>query len=75
MPFVLPPERAEQWLDGSLTDTGKAMELLQPNPDDAIAFHRISTRVSSARNQGADLIAAIQATVSKDRAGVLRRSQ
>jgi len=45
MAFVLPPERAEQWLGGSLTDAGKAMELLQPNPDDAIAFHRISTRV------------------------------
>ena len=56
MPFVLPPERAEQWLDGSLTDAGKAMELLLPNPDDAIAFHRVSTRVSNARNQGPDVI-------------------
>jgi putative SOS response-associated peptidase YedK len=56
MPFVLSPERAEQWLDRKLTDAGRAMELLQPNPDDAIAFYRVSASVSNARNQGADLI-------------------
>ena len=59
MPFVLPPERSEQWLDRQMTDAGKAMELLQPNADNAIAFHRVSTRVSNARNQGAELIEAI----------------
>jgi putative SOS response-associated peptidase YedK len=59
MPFVLPPVRAEQWLDRSVTDAGKAMELLLPNPDGSIAFHRVSTGVSNARNQGADLIEAI----------------
>jgi putative SOS response-associated peptidase YedK len=42
-----------------MTDAAEAMELLQPNPDDAIAFHRVGTRVSNARNQGADLIAAL----------------
>jgi hypothetical protein len=35
------------------------MQLLAPNPD-AIAFHRVGTRVSNARNQGADLIEALQ---------------
>ena len=59
MPFVLPPDRAEQWLDRSVTDAGKAMDLLLPNPEDAVAFHRIGTRVSNARNQGADLIEAV----------------
>ena len=59
MPFVLPPDRAEQWLDRNLTDAGKAMELLAPNPDEAIAFYRVSTRVSNARNQGADLMDAV----------------
>ena len=59
MPFVLPPDRAEVWLDHKLTDAGKAMELLLPNPDGAIAFHRVSTRVSNARNQGAELIDAV----------------
>ena len=59
MPFVLPPDRAERWLNRKLTDAGKAMELLLPNPEDAVAFHRIGTRVSNARNQGADLIEAV----------------
>ena len=59
MPFVLGADRAAQWLDRNMTDAGKAMQLLQPNPDDAIAFHRVSPRVSNARNQGADLIEAL----------------
>jgi putative SOS response-associated peptidase YedK len=64
MPFALPRDRAEQWLDRALTDTGKIMQLLQPNPDGSIAFHRVSTRVSNARNQGPELIEAVQ--VSSD---------
>ena len=56
MPFVLSPDWAGSWLDRNLTDAGEAMALLQPNPDHAIAFHRVSTRVSSAKNQGAELI-------------------
>ncbi len=59
MPFVLPADRAEQWLDRDLTDADKVTELLQPNPDDSIAFHRVGTRVSNARNQGAELIKAV----------------
>ena len=57
MPFALPLERATQWLDRNLTDTDRVMQLLQPNPDDSIAFHRVGPRVSNARNQGEDLIA------------------
>jgi putative SOS response-associated peptidase YedK len=60
MPFVLPPDRAEQWLDRKLTDAGKVMALLQPNPDDAIAFYRVGIRVSNARNQGVELIEAVK---------------
>jgi putative SOS response-associated peptidase YedK len=56
MPFVLPADRAGHWLDRKLTDAGAAMDLLQANPEDAIVFHRVSTRVSNARNQGAELI-------------------
>jgi len=59
MPFALSPERAARWLDRKLTDADKALELLQPNAEDAIAFHRVGSRVSNARNQGADLIEAI----------------
>ena len=60
MPFALSTDRAERWMDGKLTDAGKAMELLQPNPEDLIVFHRVGTRVSNARNQGVELIQAIQ---------------
>lgn len=59
MPFALDEARAHQWLDRGLTVTDKVMEILQPNPDDSIAFHRVGTRVSNARNQGADLIEAV----------------
>ena len=59
MPFALSPDRAEQWMDRKLTDAAKAMELLQPNTDDSITFHRVSTRVSNARNQGTELIEAV----------------
>ena len=59
MPFALTADRAAQWLDRKLTDAGRVMELLQPNAEDAIAFHRVSPRVSNARNQGAELIRAL----------------
>jgi putative SOS response-associated peptidase YedK len=59
MPFVALPDRAEQWLDRKVTDAGTAMELPEPNPDDAIAFYRVGPRVNNARNQGADLIKAV----------------
>jgi len=59
MPFALSQDRAEQWMDRKLTDAGNAMKLLQANPDDAITFHRVSARVSNARNQGTELIEAV----------------
>ena len=60
MPFVLSEDRVEHWHDRGLTDADKAMELLRPNPEDAIIFHRVSTRVSNARNQGAELVVPIE---------------
>lgn len=60
MPFALDSARAHQWLDPGLTDGERVMDLLQPNPDDSIAFRRVSARVSNARNQGADLIDAVE---------------
>jgi putative SOS response-associated peptidase YedK len=56
MPFVMPPERCAEWLDRTVTDPDRVMSLLQPVPNDALAFHRVSTRVSSARNDGPELI-------------------
>lgn len=49
MPFLLEGERGEQWLDRKLTDVEKVMALLQPAPDEAVAFHRVSKRVNNAR--------------------------
>ena len=62
-PFILTPDRYDPWLDRALTGADEVMKLLQPVPDDALAFHRVSTRVSSARNEGADLIEAIEMPV------------
>jgi putative SOS response-associated peptidase YedK len=59
MPFVLTPDRYDPWLDRAVTDPDHVLKLLQPVPDDALAFHRVSTRVSSARNEGPELIEAI----------------
>ena len=56
MPFVLSHDQSEKWLTRSMTSADKALEVLQPNPDDLIAFHRIGPRVSNARNQGPELI-------------------
>lgn len=56
MPYVLTPDRFDTWLDRKLTDAEQVMNLLQPVPNDALAFHRVSTRVSSARNEGPELI-------------------
>jgi putative SOS response-associated peptidase YedK len=56
MPYLVPPERQTEWLNTELTDSAKVLELLQPTAPQAIAFHRVSNRVSSARNEGIELI-------------------
>jgi hypothetical protein len=58
-PWCCPPDRAKQWLDRSVTDTGKDMELLLPNPDDAITFCQVGPKVSNARKRGAVLAEAV----------------
>jgi len=56
MPFVLTPEQYDSWLDRKLVDPEQVMNLLQPAPNDALRFHQVSTRVSTARNEGPELI-------------------
>lgn len=58
MPFIVPDDRQEAWLDRSLVDAGEVRELLQPNPEDSVTWHRVGLRVNNARNQGAELIEA-----------------
>lgn len=62
MPFALDQEAAARWLDRNLQDAGRALDLLHPNPDDSIAWHRVGLRVSNARNQGEDLIRPLEET-------------
>jgi putative SOS response-associated peptidase YedK len=59
--FIVTPDRYDVWLDRGVTAAEQVMKLLQSVPEDALSFHRVSTRVSSAKNQGADLMEPINA--------------
>lgn len=61
MPFVLTPDHYDPWLDRAVTDAEQIMKLLQPVPENALDCYPVSTRVSSARNQGPELIEPINA--------------
>ncbi len=56
MPLVMPSERQAAWLAPDLTDAGEVRALLQPVPDDAIACHRVSTKVGNVANDSPELI-------------------
>jgi len=61
MPFLLDRDTAQAWMDRSLTDADKALALLQVNPEDSVAWHRVGMKVNKAGpdNQGADLAEAL----------------
>ena len=46
MPFVVTPDRNDPWLDRGAADAAQMMKLLQPIPDEALTFHRVSTRAN-----------------------------
>jgi len=54
MPAILEPDAFDAWLDPDET-VAPPLRLLRPAPDDAIAFHAISTRINRAGAEGADL--------------------
>jgi putative SOS response-associated peptidase YedK len=60
MPIVLRPEVYSAWLDRSRVDVENVKELLQPVTESAIAFHKVSTRVGNSRNEGPELIEAVE---------------
>jgi putative SOS response-associated peptidase YedK len=62
MPVVLEPRDYALWLDRGVTDPALLAPLLGPAADDALAMHRVSTRVNNARNEGPDLIAPLDVT-------------
>lgn len=60
MPMFLPKDRWESWLDLSLQDTEKARKLFENfKPDQGLRFWPVSDLVNSIRNNGPELIAAI----------------
>ena len=56
MPAILLPALEDVWLDPKMTDTGEALTLLTPYPADAMIATRVSTKVNTAANEGAELI-------------------
>lgn len=56
-PLVLSAEAARQWVRRDLRPDEVAAIALHPLTSAAFAWHKISTRVNNARNDGADLIA------------------
>ena len=55
MPVILDPEAEEVWLDPE-TDPAHALTLLRPYPAERMEAYPVSGLVSSARNEGPDLI-------------------
>ncbi len=55
MPVLLDPRDWDEWLGDDASETDLA-ELLRPAPDNVLAFHPVSTRVNSARNDDPALI-------------------
>ncbi len=53
MPVILPPSAIEAWLDPQCKNV---VRLLQPYPDEAMAWYPVSDAVNSPKNNGPELI-------------------
>jgi putative SOS response-associated peptidase YedK len=56
MPFVMPRERWDQWLDPEVQDPDTVRALLQPPEAGRFTATAISTRVNNVRNNGPELL-------------------
>ena len=56
MPVILDPEAEEAWLDPNLDDPRAALSYLRPVAPEQFEVYPVSSRVSSARNEGPGLI-------------------
>jgi putative SOS response-associated peptidase YedK len=56
MPALIEGDAIEQWLDVRNTRPGDATGVIRPAREGSMAAHPVSSRVNSARNDGADLI-------------------
>jgi len=56
MPVILDRDVEMRWLDRDLEDARAALSYLQPVPPEQFEFYPVSSMVSSARNEGPELI-------------------
>jgi putative SOS response-associated peptidase YedK len=59
-PVILPPELRDAWLDPTTTDLATVRHLLASVPDPRLETYPVSTEVNSVRNNGPQLIDAIE---------------
>lgn len=57
MPAILVPDAESAWLDRDLVESAVVISFLKPYDEDAMEAYPVSSRVSSPRNEGPDLIA------------------
>lgn len=59
MPVFLPPAAWDRWLDPA-SDPASLADLMKPAPDSLLGLHPVRTEVNNSRNQGSQLIEAVQ---------------
>ena len=60
MPVILPEDVEPLWLDSGMQDVAALVSLLAPYPSEAMTTYEVSPLVSSAANDGPDVIAPAQ---------------
>ena len=59
MPIILAPEYYKKWLDSDIQDHASLFDILQKGRGQELIFHPVSKAVNSAKNNGPELIQAI----------------
>jgi putative SOS response-associated peptidase YedK len=65
MPVILERDAEAEWLDPDLEDGRTALSYLRPVPPERFEFYPVSSLVSSARNEGPELIEPVEAAPSE----------
>ncbi|HUO47313.1 MAG TPA: SOS response-associated peptidase [Acidimicrobiales bacterium] len=61
MPVIVEVDAFDDWLDPGLEETGALRPLLAPSPAGTLASHRVDRAVNNVRNDGPELVEALQA--------------
>lgn len=59
MPVILREEAHREWLDPDTKDAARVAEIIATKVIDNVVHHAVSTRLNSARNDSAELIASL----------------